>query len=61
MKVIVYDQKREENIRKGDLGRVLKVVGRFFKSINQTKKENRPTALNALREIRRRIKENYPK
>lgn len=61
MKQITYDKKREENIRGTDLGRVLKIIDRITKRISHTKKENRPTAVNALREVRRRIKDNEPK
>lgn len=61
MKEIIYNKEREKNIRAGDLGRVLKILDRLIHQQIQTKKKNRQTAINVMREARRRIKENLPK
>lgn len=58
---IIYNKQREKNIRDTDLGRVLKIIDRLIKHQHQTKKENRSTGINLLREARRRIKNNNPK
>ena len=60
MKEIIYNKEREKSIRKTDLGRILKVMDKIIGRLRSSKKENLPTAMNALREAKRRIKENKP-